>query len=420
MKKILKELKPFKIPLLVAGGLLSIHLVLSNVLPEIQYAKANKTPIISIKANNNKIYEQEEKIEVSDFDIKAKHEGGQVSTVRPEDIKLSRTKPKQTGKYTEVTISLKGKKSISTTVRVKNRRDEITSAYCGNPKLKSVKVVLYSNGELAFEGKGDVLQYDQGTFPWQSFDGTIKSITFEETVTPTSLDYWFESMNDLIYIGTLPETVESIVGYCKGCDTLKEAPDWSKCNNLLDITSAYSDCDVLEKVPAILSTVRNATEAFSSCNSMQDAPDMSQATSLINTSGMFRDCKKLTTTNYAPAAEILDSMYESCINLKKAPEISETAKSMSNTFSGDISLVSAAKIPASVENVSGCYSNCSKLTGEINIDANPQNYGSFLANAANATKLNLKGNSNMLNILALTNDGSNISVNGAIPSRETE
>lgn len=418
MKNIFKNLKPFKVPLLVMFGLLSVYVILSKAIPAIQYAKANKSPIVSIMASNDNIYDQGETILAEDFTVKAKHKNGQTSIVRTNDLKLSKTRPETTGKETELTITIKEKENLKTSIKVKNRRDKITSVYCGNPKLKAVKAVLYSNGELAFEGKGDVLQFDRGSFPWRDFDGTITAITFEDSVTPVSLDYWFESMRDLKYIAPLPKSVESIVGYCIGCENLREASDWSQCKNLLDITKAYADCEILQIVPPIPNTVRNATEAFAGCDSMQDAPDMTDALSLINTTGMYRDCKKMTTTNMVPAAEIMDAMYENCINLKKMPEIADTAISMSSMFSGNISMATATRIPKNVQNISGCFKDCRKLTGELIIEGNPKNYGSFLAGASNATKLDLKGKSTMLNILALTNDGVNITINGAIPVKE--
>ena len=62
-----------------------------------------------------------------------------------------------------------------------------------------------------------------------------------------------------------------------------------------------------------------------------------------------------------------------------------------------------------------CYSGCGKLQGELIIDANPEEYSSFLDGVANATTLNLKGNSKILDLLANTNEGNNIRVNGREP-----
>ena len=76
-------------------------------------------------------------------------------------------------------------------------------------------------------------------------------------------------------------------------------------------------------------------------------------------------------------------------------------------------------IPKNVEDVTGCLRGCSKIEGMLWIDANPKNYSSFLGDAAVATKVDLQGNSKMLNVLANTSDeNDNITVDGKIPDRD--
>lgn len=420
MKKVLKELRPFKKPLILLGIIIGVLIFLTKILPFFQEIQANKTPISSISATNDRSYASGEIIKAADFEIKAKHESGKFSTVKSKDVELSTSRPEKTGKYTEVKITLKENKKISTTVKVKNQRTKVEEFPCGNPNIKDVKAVLYSNGELCFEGEGNVLQYDEGQFPWQNSQSSINiiSVSFEEGVKPTSMDNWFQGMQDLTYISPLPDSVKSVVGMCKGCTSLTEAPDWSNCTELLDVSEAYTQCTSLVTIPALPASIRNASKMCSGCEELQKSPDLTGATNLVDATEMFDSCKKLTQPSNAPSLKIMDSMYRNCINLEFMPDISNTVTSMESTFEGDVSLTKLKTIPSSVQSVMSCFNGCTKVTGELEIDCNPDNYSGFLNNAANATQLNLTGSSKMLEVLANTSENGNILVNGKMPNPE--
>lgn len=416
MRKILKQLKPFKIPLILIGAFALLYLITAVILPTFQRLQAYKTPIVSIEGSNEEEYSQGMEIRKGDFHIVATHEDGKQAALYADEFNISTTVPTKTGDTTEVVVVLESNPSISTVIQVKNERHKVAEVSCGSPELDAVKAVLYSNGELSFEGSGDVLQYDRNTFPWQNMgEQRITSVTFEPGVLPTSMDYWFQSMTDLTTIGSLPKSVESIVGMCYGCSSLTDAPEWKQCNNLLDTSNAFEDCVLLKNIPAIPSSVRSASYMCRGCVELQNTPDMTQATSLVNATGMYENCKKLTTTTDAPSIEIMDYMYAYCINLKNMPNISKNTKSMSRTFENNVSLVTVTKIPKQVRDVSGCFNSCTKISGTLKVDANPENYVGFLANTCNATELNLTGKSSMLNELALTHTNYNVTINGAVP-----
>ena len=206
MNRILKELRPFKKPLILGGIIVVLLVIFTQVIPAVREMDANKTPVASIEAKNGKTYEKGDTIRVQDFQLTAVHESGKRSSLSGDDVKLSRTKPAKTGKYTEVTLTYKDNKEIQTTVKVKNSRNKLAAYACGSPSKGDVKAVLYSNGELCFEGEGNVLQFEQGEFPWLNSeeDIPIQSVTFEEGVQPVSMDYWFEGLADLSYIAPLP------------------------------------------------------------------------------------------------------------------------------------------------------------------------------------------------------------------------
>ena len=418
MKRIIRELRPFKKPLILIGIILGMLLIFTQVIPTIREMDAKKTPIVSISAKNGRTYERNETIAASDFTIKAKHKSGKTSSVNADEVTLSTTKPQRVGKYTTVEITLNANKKISTTVKVKNRREKIAEFECGNPKKSDVKAVIYSNGELCFEGKGNVLQYEQGEFPWQdsSDDYTITAVSFEKDVMPISMDYWFEGMEELTYIAPLPESVQSIVGMCTGCISLKSAPEWSQCTALLDATEAFYQCTALTKIPALPASLRNTTRMCADCGDLQTAPDMTSATGLQNATEMFSGCKKLTQTSTAPNLETMDGMYQDCINLESMPSIPASVVSMESTFSGATSLSKLQTIPPSVKNVTSCFEGCTKVSGELIVECNPTDYSGFLTDAANATQLNLTGSSRYLEVLANTSENGNILVNGKAPN----
>ena len=420
MRRILKELRPFKKPLILIGVILLFLVIFTQVIPALREMDANKTPIVSMEAENGKTYEKGDTIRVQDFQLTAVHESGKRSSLSGDEVTLSRKQPARTGKYTEVTLSLKADKDIQTTVKLKNRRTKLAEYACGSPSKGDVKAVLYSNGELCFEGEGNVLQFEQGAFPWLESDEStpIQSVTFEEGVQPVSMDYWFEGLTDLTYIAPLPASVQSIVGMCAGCEALETAPDWSGCTGLLDATEAYSGCIALTEIPALPASLRNTTRMCEDCAALQTAPDMTGATGLQNATEMFASCQELTATSTPPALEVMDGMYQDCINLKAMPAISGTVRSMSGTFSGDISLSELSAIPASVQDVSSCFDGCSRASGELKIDCTPEDYSGFLQGACNATQLNLTGAGRYLEVLANTCDSGNVLVNGKAPNPE--
>lgn len=423
MQKFLKAIEPFKKAILLLIILFAGYLIVGKIVPAITTAKANKSPIAKIEATNDKIYKQGSRIKEADFQVTAIHESGDKSKLSADDITLSTDKPAMTGKITKVVVSLKDKKSISTEVKVKNDREKVTEFECGSPKIKNVKAVLYSNGELCFEGNGDILEYDASYFPWMDYeqddDYPITAISFEKGVTPTSLDNAFKGIDTLEYVKNIPDSVESMSSTFEDDGSLTHVPDLTGCLNLRNMTRTYADCVSLTKIPEIPSSVVNAQEMCQGCTELQNTPDASNAENLTNASGMYQNCKKLTNVSMPPNVQNMDKMFSSCINLKDMPEIPETVKSMSASFEEDSALKTLTVIPKNVEDVTGCLRGCSKVEGMLWIDANPKNYSSFLGDAAVATKVDLQGNSKMLNVLANTsNENDNITVDGKVPDRD--
>lgn len=410
-------LKPFIILGAVLGGLCLFCLLMTTVLPMILNGGTSDSPVVSIEAENDMIYLQSDEIAAEDFIVYEVHENGKKS--KTTDFKISRKTLLPYGSKTRVTVT---SGEFSCDVDVTTEREKVIAFHCGYPNESDVKAVLYSNGELCFEGKGDTLQFNPNEFPWMDYEGMdeypICSVIFQDTVTPSSLDNWFEMTDTLVYVGEIPSSVQSMENTFYRCESLKKGADWSKCKDLKNITSCYEDCYGIEEIPAIPSGVVVANRAFLGCTNMQAAPDLSKATKLVSAQEMFSECEKLVTASMAPNLEDMYAMYRNCINLQETPDFPDTIIYIDNAYSGDFSLKKASPIPKSVKSLSGCFSDCRLLSGTLEVNATADNPGSFLADAAVATGLNLTGSSPILNMLADSCEDPSIMVNGKKVSSE--
>lgn len=410
-------IRPIKWLLLVLLLLLGFYVGTTFVMPAYTRISSESSPITKIEAENNSEYKRSDTIKPEDFTVTALHKNGKQTKIDSKDIVLSRNKVNRVGKSTELTIHLKDNKSIKCTAIVKNHRDPLIRFNCGAIDLKAVKAVLYDNGELCFEGKGDVLQFND--YPWlDDYEGSddypIESVTFEDEVTPTVMDDWFSGLDTLSYVGKLPSSVESLSGTFSDCSLLKKGADWSACTKLLNTTEAYSGCSALTEVPALPSSVRIADSMCEDCSELLAAVDLSKATSLESAVSAFSDCPKLITASMAPKLVDMSSMYKNCINLKETPSFPKTLVTMDNAFSGDISLIKVSTIPAGVKSIDSCFSDCKRVEGTAEINATPDSYNGCFSGAAIATRLNLVGKSKNLNLIADTASNKNILVNGKV------
>ena len=418
-------LNTFKKPLIVLGVIVVVFIALRVILPVVNNATINNSPIVEIKAENDVSYAQGDEISPSDFTVTAIHESGKENTLSSDEFTIDRKSPRRTGKTTSVEIALKSDEKIKTKVNVSNERNKVVSFECGFPDVTKVRAVLYSNGELCFEGEGDVLRYEDGAYPWMDYDtmdeSPITAVSFEEDVTPAYLDGYFANIETLTYVANIPDTVESLNGTFSGCIALTRLPDLDDCTKLQDMTGAFMECTALTEIPAIPENVRTIDSMCSGCILLQDSPDLSEATSVISSIATFSGCSVLTNAEVAPQTVNMSEMFESCINLKEMPEIPATVTNMDSAFNNNASLSVVTSIPASVQHLSNAFNGCSKLTGTFQIDADPEDYQSIFAEAAIATDLDLTGASSALDVMALTaGEDTHITVNGAAPDPEAE
>lgn len=406
----------------IFGVAVAVIAILYIGIPQYQQLQAGKTPISTISATNTKVYAVGDTIAASDFTVKATHEDGKISTIKNKDIVLSTDTPSKIGKTTSVTVSLADDESKSCIVDVENEREEVISFECGTPNLEDVKAVLYSNGELCFEGSGNVLEYKTNKYPWklkyeEKKDHPITAVSFEDGVTPDGIDNWFAGMKTIEYIGDLPTTIQSAEGAFKNCTSLIRGADLSACQDLINTTEMYSGCTAMKDGGNISPAVRVASKMFFNCSVLQKTPDLTQCRGLTDAVSMFQGCEQISKSTMPPNVKTMESMFKNCINLKDMPEIPESVENMDSAFENCTSMGYLTIIPKNVESCAQTFSGCTRINGLLWVDANPSKYNGFLSDAAVATNVDLQGNSREMDILANTSGGNtNITVNGDLPN----
>ena len=414
MKEIFEK---FKMPIILVGGLIVLFIVLGTVMPMIAEMNSNKTPIVNIEATNDISYGRTQEILASDFSISAIHEDGGKTSISSSQVEVSKSYVNPIGAKTIITLTYLPDPTISCDVEVKVNREKVTSWQCGYPNITNVVAVLYTNGELAFEGEGDLLTYTNEKYPWtQKYDNQknypITSISFQSAVQPTNMDGFFAGISTLVYVDEIPDSVISMKGTFKNCTGLETMADWSKCHNLLNISECYQGCSSLKYTVEVPDHVVKASSTFVNCPSLQKTPNLSSAISLLQADSMFKNCTKLVSITMPPNLQVMDSMFEDCINLHIMPTLPETIISMNSAFAGATSLTTLSPIPANVMAMDKAFSNCSFLTGTCEINASPEKMSNCFKDSCVTTKLDLTGQSLILDAFANSNTVGHVTVNG--------
>lgn len=273
-------------------GIIGVYLFSTFLFPFVSNLSAQTSPVKKIVAENDKVYKRKTKIRAKDFTITALHENGKKSILDEDEYSISVNEPALIGDHTDVTIVYKENDSIKTISKVKNEREPVMKFHCGKTNLKDVTAVLYSNGELCFEGNGDVLSFHE--YPWKDYEGMdddpIQAVTFQSGVNPKSMDRWFADMDTLICVSSIPNSVESMEGTFEGCESLKKGPDWSKCGKLKNVKGCYKDCESIQKIVPLPANIIVAANMCEGCISLTDTSNLTKASSLTDAKSMYQDC----------------------------------------------------------------------------------------------------------------------------------
>lgn len=390
-----------------------LYLVIRFIVPFYIGLSADRSPVISIEAENRKVYKQGSVIRERDFVVNALHENGKRSKLDPADYTLSVKEPALTGKKTDVVLTMKDNDSIRCKCTVKNERKALIRFYCGMEDLKDASAVLYSNGELCFEGKGDILAFEE--YPWKRYDDMdehpVISVTFKKGIRPESMDEWFSGMDTLQYVDSIPSSVRSMSGTFEDCGSLKKGAAWSGCKLLVNVTGCYKGCESMTQIPDLPAGVIIADHMCEDCIILESTGNLSKAVNLKSAVSMYQGCSNITDAGMAPKVETITSMFAGCINLRSMPVIPDTVLNMKSCFEGDISLQKLTCLPANAIDISSCFSGCRKIEGDFIIDCNPQDYSNLFNEAAVATEVRIQGKSKMIREIIEECNNNNIKAN---------
>lgn len=430
--KLVYKIREKKLLVIIGAVLIIAIMSIVSIINKTKTNKINSTPIVSIEITCDYEFKPNEKLNdnLENFTVIAHREGGIKSELNSPNLTFSQEYVNPYGKTTniEVTYTDENNKEYKCKVTVKNKRDKIVSFQCGYPNVENVVAVLYSNGELCFEGKGDTLVFYEDEYPWltewwvdkgvdENSIPDIKSVTFEKDVTPTNLNYAFKGCESLIYIDKIPSSVRTMVKTFAGCINLKDAADLSDANSLLNMNYTYQGCTSLIDSNIIPKNVRVANYTFEGCKQLQIGADMKNADNLVHVNHMYENCNNLTSIVLRDGIKSMRYTFAECINLKLVTNFPTEVKYMEGTFSGCVSLSKFDYIiPSSVQELSYCFKNCEILAGEIIIECNTAYFEEIFTGACHATKINLLGNSMLLDAYANTNDMENVYVNSIRPN----
>ena len=228
----------------------------------------------------------------------------------------------------------------------------------GSPTASDVIAVLYDDGNLSFEGNGDVQEYPAGRVPWYSNRAKILSGSFEDGVAPKSLAWYFSSCPNLTKVESLPNGVESVRGIFSSCYKLEKSPAIP--DSVKDMTAAFDDCLIFSEAPVLPDGVTNLSSTFRLCRALTQAPAIPDGvTTLAST---FDGCSKLTQAPAIPDSVTTLERAFSASAIVEAPVIPNSVTNMVSAFSSCASLVKAPVIPNSVTNMSSTFVACTSLT----------------------------------------------------------
>lgn len=101
----------------------------------------------------------------------------------------------------------------------------VSYKWSGSMSNKSITWGVTAGGELYITGKGDPGSYtSSSSLPWYGLRTIIKSVNIADTVTPTSMTYWFNGYTALETVNIIPNSVTNCSDMFKGCTGLKVTP----------------------------------------------------------------------------------------------------------------------------------------------------------------------------------------------------
>ena len=139
----------------------------------------------------------------------------------------------------------------------------------GSPNASDVIATLHDDGSLVISGNGDVA-FSTASAPWSPQAESIKTVTIEDGVEPSSMEDWFYGCTNLVSAPTIPSSVKNLSGTFARCTSLTTASAIP--SSVTDLSRCFSGCTSLETLPMIPSGVTSLQEAFADCPAITAIP----------------------------------------------------------------------------------------------------------------------------------------------------
>ena len=229
----------------------------------------------------------------------------------------------------------------------------------GSPVASDVIATLYADGELVFDGSGNMKTFSFDT-PWYDDRNSITTISFKEgnTIQPINIATLFYGLTniasiDLSNFDTSNVTnMSSMFGSCPNLITIEGLSNFDT-SNVTDMSNMFRTCNSLMSLDLSsfnTSKVTNMSGMFYICPSLTSIEGLSNfdTSSVTDMSMMFYNCNSLTSsiTIMNPNITSYTEMFSGCSILSDAEFIvyytdgcKEVAKNMVNTKSSNSNVI---------------------------------------------------------------------------------
>lgn len=188
----------------------------------------------------------------------------------------------------------------------------------------------------------------------------IKSVSFEDGVQITDMQYMFYGCEALETVLHIPAKVSNMLGTFKGCTSLTyvgKLPD-----GLTELSNTFEGCTKLAVAPTLPGTVTSLYAAFKDCKAMSVAPELPSGVTNLNWT--FSGCVQLYEAPALPATVTdMTNTFEGCEKLGRVPEdIPAGVTELTLTFYGCNTLEIVPKLPDTLTSMKYTFKNCKNLT----------------------------------------------------------
>lgn len=273
-------------------------------------------------------------------------------------------------------------KSDNSHITKKDKGNIVLKTYnMGDAIEKDVVATLYKKGLLEFSGTGSMSSFGaEDKKPWADEIRLIKSINFQDGVSPINLRYYFSGMVNLTDITNIPQSVTDMDSAFIGCTSLIKGPIIP--NGIKSMSYIFKGCTNLVDSSPMPNEIDNLSYTFDGCTSLEKSPSIPN--SVVSMDHTFFNCAKLKNTQVIPSSVIeMNYTFGNCISLVNSPAIPDNVIDIQYMFDGCTSLVTPPTIHEGITLLTGAFRGCSKLSTAPTIHSNVINVSNLFKGCSN-------------------------------------